>query len=517
MALNFINSIPDLIKDIDCQQETRQNSVKIEHTWCINDINELVQTKSPGEKIESKQFSFVKSSKNDEEKNDNDDDNDNEVDVNNNNIVYQTPCIHSDYGINYFLVNSFYRIEMEHCLKETDLIAVKIVLHPPQPFSNSDDKLKSRYNELIVRIKCILFNGHMDEIFDKKTIERRIDFKNGSLLDISTKFCSVIDLIKWLSSRQMNDFCLITHFQIFTEETLPNDDNNNTKSFKMIHQFKHSWKIRKWRNFLLTNSTQISKNSIFVKENEIDDIVDKLTNSSSLLKLKFDKFKSKLFHLHSYEIESNVFNNKQTKSKKLTRSKINQLLKQVKWKLQLYPRGYSQQFDNQMSLFLNFNQLSGSLEKFIPNSNVKSTNCEDLYDNHDNMGFNLLIAPSDVDDTNKETSSTNEVFVKASFQISILDSSGNRIDKCQSDKQLFELFGSWGYKEYIPNDSELSKYYQTHFNNNNNGKLILNCKIILYYTLTTKKADYKNDYPLTNIPNTVPPLNNNLMKKSKKF
>lgn len=51
-------SIPDITKDIDGIQETQQYSVTVEHNWSINDINNLIQSKLPGEKIESEQFSY---------------------------------------------------------------------------------------------------------------------------------------------------------------------------------------------------------------------------------------------------------------------------------------------------------------------------------------------------------------------------------------------------------------------------------------------------------------------------
>lgn len=72
--------------------------------------------------------------------------------------------------------------------------------------------------------------------------------------------------------------------------------------------------------------------------------------------------------------------------------------------------------------------------------------------------------------------------MKASFQISILDSKGNRVDKCQSEKQLFELHGSWGYKEYmtIKDMNDASDKYL------NDKSLRLNCKIVLFYTATSK-------------------------------
>lgn len=264
------------------------------------------------------------------------------------------------------------------------------------------------------------------------------------------------------------------------------------------------------------------QNNTFLNELEINEIIEKLTDTNksdtdikslSFESIKLEKLRSKLFHLHSYEIDSKVFNyfhhEKKKRNHQLTQYKIDRLLKDIKWKMQLFPKGYSQKFENHMSLFVNFNELTGRLEKYTPspndNLNINTSSPVDnnlettFYDTYNNMGFNLLIkTPSDLADNyqNKTNDSvisdsninSNEIFVKASFQINILDENGNKIDKCQSEKKLFELFGSWGYKEYIPNDTESNKHYLT----DDCKKLTLNCKILLYYTLTTKDADYEN-------------------------
>ena len=52
------DSIPEIIKNIDCIQETQQHSVVIEHNWSIDSILDLINLKKPGEKIESEQFGF---------------------------------------------------------------------------------------------------------------------------------------------------------------------------------------------------------------------------------------------------------------------------------------------------------------------------------------------------------------------------------------------------------------------------------------------------------------------------
>lgn len=59
--MNCAESVPEIIKDIDCIQETQQHSVSVEHNWTISDICDLIEQKSPGEKIESEQFGYTNS------------------------------------------------------------------------------------------------------------------------------------------------------------------------------------------------------------------------------------------------------------------------------------------------------------------------------------------------------------------------------------------------------------------------------------------------------------------------
>ena len=90
-----------------------------------------------------------------------------------------------------------------------------------------------------------------------------------------------------------------------------------------------------------------------------------------------------------------------------------------------------------------------------------------------------------------------ETFVKASFQISILDSHGHKVDKSQSEKQLFELYGSWGYKEYMSASDLLAfkEKYLTH----DCADLSLHCKIVLFYTVTVK-TNLNESPPVVSFP-----------------
>jgi hypothetical protein len=73
------------------------------------------------------------------------------------------------------------------------------------------------------------------------------------------------------------------------------------------------------------------------------------------------------------------------------------------------------------------------------------------------------------------------------------------VDKSQSEKQLFELHGSWGYKEYLTalDLLELKEKYLTQ----NHTSLNLNCKIVLFYTLTAK-----NNLNSLTETQTLPPI-----------
>lgn len=271
----------------------------------------------------------------------------------------------------------------------------------------------------------------------------------------------------------------------------------------------------------------------FINDREISNILTKLnvsgtSNRIESTPIQFGKFRSKLFNLNSN------FDEKATSE---PNPEIEKLLNSVKWKLQLYPNGYSQEFENNLSLFVNFSQLTDNLAPFSQQivkkksqfnlENLKCNNSkvieETFYDKDPTSGLILLIkSPSNgmsnleqlinsgnfnfesIDHSrkwNKKLTNLHETFVKASFQISILDSNGKRVDKCQSEKQLFELFGSWGYKEYMTakdlidlRDKYLGKNFTT---------LNLNCKIVLFYTVTSKSNPIYQFNEINNFTPTV--------------
>jgi hypothetical protein len=375
------------------------------------------------------------------------------------------------------------------------------------------------------------------------------------------RFCKTKDLLRWLNKRGSDDFCLLAEFKLYKMNQIASSDDLNTFdyaksrlktklcSYKSVApdlacktpplasttpsqspvsrlddsslsahvkveltqmlNCKQAWSIKSWKNFLMlgnkphtfmndtdlsnifapSSNTERSSNPKFGVGNQAAHYNDEENNM-----VKFDKLKSKLFRLTNVGAKSCELANCQ---EKLTKSRIEDVLKDVKWKLQLYPNGYNEEFENNMSLFVNFSQLAGNLAKFLPQvTNKKSYNTnsitqlmnmyglrsteETFYDADDNAGVVLLIkSPCASNKTFNELfdeqmpeselemseflcnnlntiekkkrkkflNSLNgmyETFVKASFQISIMDSNGKRVDKCQSEKQLFELFGSWG-------------------------------------------------------------------------
>ena len=257
-------------------------------------------------------------------------------------------------------------------------------------------------------------------------------------------------------------------------------------------------------------SNIFSKLNVLGNDSEVQDD-DSLSDCESI---KFGKFRSKLFSLIANDEDTNA---KCSHLDEESEAKIKNLLKDVKWKLQLYPNGYSQEFEKNISLFVNFSQLTGDLAQYSPPVSKRKSSAnfvssksieEAFYDKTNRNGLILLIkCPSSlssppldklnqaelIDEDNdynfnskkkKKIQNLYETFVKASFQISIVDSNGKKVDKCQSEKQLFELYGSWGYKEYMSAQDLVAA--KEKYLTNNHTTLNLNCKILLFYTITRK-------------------------------
>lgn len=310
------------------------------------------------------------------------------------------------------------------------------------------------------------------------------------------KLCKIKQLLIWLNERKSTDFCIITEYKVYVTQLECSDSET-----VLIINYKHAWIIKNWFNFLMKSTQQHT----FMNDVEISNILAPDQQQQQHIKdenlIKFVKFRSKLFSFLNRNHQNLTDNNSNNSTDKL--------LKNVKWKLQLYPNGYSKEFENNLSLFVNFSQLTGDLAEFSSNPKNKHSHHsnqnnskkieENFYDSNDSTGLILLIKSPSSSQKAVESKNLNEdlfdninsqpqeTFVKASFQISILDSNGKRVDKCQSEKQLFELHGSWGYKEYMPlKDLNESKHK---YLSENESNLKLNCKIVLFYTLTTKKIN----------------------------
>lgn len=557
-------SVANIVKDIDCIQETQQHSVTIEHSWSIRDICDLISSKRPGEKIESEQFSYSNSDVSQSCKHCQCHESDGEE--SNFSIIPSSYSLDFELACQYFIKNSAWRLEITKSDKDLNSVKINAILLGIVKSNSVDEKilrtieqLSNLEYELYLKIKFSILNDKLNEIFDKNLLEIKLDLKKclqqltlRQSKDFSSSkktflieqfsidnFFQTKNFLNWLNSRKSDDFCVITEFKLYRKSlSKPNEtpkskiksrlnidkfSQTNRVNCLLILDYKHAWTIKNWRNYLMAGSTshtflnEFEISNIFSHSNQADKLLnefgEEFESSDPIVpieNIKFGKFRSKLFSL--IESQKNKTDHDCPDSKfNFDKNKIDSLLKEVKWKLQLYPNGYSQDYENNLSLFVNFSQLTGELSNFAPNSKNKSFNStfsslnsckyfnnqnveETFYDSNEDYGFILLIKSSSLSGDSNEASEKEterksrkkvhscETFVKASFQISILDSNGKKVDKCQSEKQLFELFGSWGYKEYM-NVSDLVEMKEKYLTNSN---LNLNCKIVLFYTVTTK-------------------------------
>lgn len=554
-------SVNNIVKDIDCIQETQQHSVTIEHSWSIKDICDLISSKRPGEKIESEQFSYA--GQNDRpgckcchSRNIN-------AEQSKLSIIPSSYSLDFELACNHLINNSAWRLEIDKSTSDLNYVNINAVLFGFPQSKNLDDKIiktieKLTYSEydLFLKIKFSILNDKINEIFDNNLLEIKIDLKKCLqqlclrqtegfvspkkvfLIERYSidKFFHIKNFLNWLNGRKSDDFCVITEFKLYRKNLSKAKEVSRSKlkprvliekasqskqaSSLLILDFKHAWTIKNWRNFVMPDSASHTfLNDYQISSMFTDNQPHKLLNdfeeefeADSIVQvenIKFGKFRSKLFFL--IQTQKKVGHDCPNSKFNFDKNRVDSLLKEVKWKLQLYPNGYSQEYENNLSLFVNFSQLTGELSQFAPsssknksfNSSIHHLNCntsleETFYDSNDDYGLILLIKSpssschsdlnqmdeSEVDTERKTRKKFNscETYVKASFQISILDSNGKKVDKCQSEKQLFELFGSWGYKEYM-NTRDLTEMKDKYLTNSN---LNLNCKIILFYTVTSK-------------------------------
>lgn len=565
-------SLADIIRDIDCVQETQQHSVTIDFNWNIDDIVELIGSKRPGEKIESEQFSYAKrQSASPTDKS-----------------CLQCKCaidekpaasapslllnstllpLQTEMSCELFLRAARWRLELSRSLDNPKHLALSLILMRKNHSTEQQQQQSIEHASIDLKCSFYLMNGELNDTFEKKPLDIEIDLKKffdtpttGSKFVVDKfvidKFCRLDDFLIWLNRNKSDDFCLLGNFKLYGSRTTattpmrsvskssrkvrshlstslsssissssspsPPPATRITSSVLLLN-YKHAWTIKSWKNFLMCGG---ATSHTFMNETDISNVFGSPTNRSANNddnhhqdEIKFGKFRSKLFGLSSDLSDdepmsgdsllgqnrfcpacySSVTSSKLIKA--LNKNKIETQLKNVKWKLQLYPNGYNGEYRNNLSLFVNFSQLSDELAQFCsPRSQLsRPANIEEnFYDTDEQCGLMLLIKSnskqqqqqhndeSSVERSSKKSSSrsnSSDLFVKASFQISILDANGKKVDKCQSEKQLFELHGSWGYKEWM-STRDLLNLKQKYLTGDNSLKL--NCKIILYYTLTCK-------------------------------
>lgn len=190
-------SIPDIVKDIDCVQETRQHSVRIEHNWSINNVFNLIQTKRPGDKIESEQFCYE--NKNSQEtfycnkclqtcdcikSNQSKTMSPNEI-----NITYSSQLtLNTEMICNYFLANALWRLELNRSLVDSDYMSINALLSHSSDCNKNNgflpiicqsfEQSNLMQTNLILKLKVYLLNAEMNELFERQTIEIKIDLKH---------------------------------------------------------------------------------------------------------------------------------------------------------------------------------------------------------------------------------------------------------------------------------------------------------------------------------------------------
>lgn len=537
MSLLNEESVTDIIKDIDSVQETQQHSVTIDHTWSIKDIFDLINTKRPGEKIESEQFSYENKSTIESADTckyciQNQTQNEAQTETPSKCGFGKFSLLPSSYSLNfelacdYLVNNSQWRLEINKSSNDLNYISLSaLLLMTNQSQSHLDSSiLKSleqnetaNNSKLTLKIKFYILNDKMNQVFEKDSLETNLDLSKLLVLKQNKKtnlinrfqidkFCQIKTLLKWLNNFKSDDFWLISEFKLYTQTQQSSNDSiifdtknrlkskltkttfpknkeslstkENSSSF-LILNYKHAWNVKNWRNFLMPGTTShtflndLDISNMFsssltnkLKLNEFGDEIEQKSQTDFTETVKFGKFRSKLFSL----VQTTTTSIKEDLLK-MNKNKIEELLKQVKWKLQLYPNGYSQEYENNLSLFVNFSQLTGELNQFTPNLSKKTSSFnynlfsnssknieETFYDSNDDIGLILLIKspPSstlnalndqsldlvddDLDDLDmlnhtalldtkskksKRKSNLFETFVKASFQISILDSNGN--------------------------------------------------------------------------------------------
>ncbi len=180
-------SIPDIIKDLDCIQETKQFSVNIEHSWPIHNIFELINSKQPGYKFESEQFSYTPTSCSTQSV-------PNIVDIKPRpplpELNNSTPLpIRNQLLTDYFLSHSQWRLEISKSENDSDSLSVSLQLaHSIQPIDQEKElNFLTDFNlNLTMKLRFYLFNSELTDIFARnKSVE--IDLSLDKFFNSLTK------------------------------------------------------------------------------------------------------------------------------------------------------------------------------------------------------------------------------------------------------------------------------------------------------------------------------------------
>ncbi len=253
-------SIPAIIRDLDCIQETQQFSVSIEHNWSVQDICQLIASKQPGQKVESAQFSFTPTSLPSSKPP--------------SSHLARPPVpdlstkpapIQHQLLTDYFLAHSRWRIQMSASASDSEFVSVSLQLShsiEANQHAGSSHCPAAASTNLTVKMGFFLFNSDLTDTFARNT-DLQVNFSLAKfftslattpkcretdkaspaqtvLVEIFSnsflvgfwrkfsyikvlffkgveKFCRLRDLLGWLNSQKSADFCLISELKFYKD------------------------------------------------------------------------------------------------------------------------------------------------------------------------------------------------------------------------------------------------------------------------------------------------------------
>ncbi len=249
-------SIPAIIRDLDCIQETQQFSVSIEHNWSVQDICQLIASKQPGQKVESAQFSFTPTSLPSSKPKPP------------SSHLARPPVpdlsttpepIQHQLLTDYFLAHSRWRIQMSASASDSEFVSVSLQLShsiEANQHAGSSHCAAAVSTNLTLKMGFFLFNSDLTDTFVKNT-DLKVNFSLGKFFtSLATtdkaspdqtvlvesfsnpflvrfwfkfsyfkvlffkgveKFCRLRDLLGWLNSQKSADFCLISELKFYKD------------------------------------------------------------------------------------------------------------------------------------------------------------------------------------------------------------------------------------------------------------------------------------------------------------